>query len=152
MISIILVLGCLGAALHYAGRAHAAGAEYKPYVIWRDAGGDPNSYITHFGALREANIPVEIRGACLSACTIVLELPPTQVCIAPDARLGFHMAETLREGGLYFEADPEYTRDFIERFYPKPVQDWLKTQILPVGIYLSGEQLIQMGVFPACGT
>ena len=58
-----------------------------------DNGGRVGTYIDTFTTLHNSGQNVVIDGACLSACTLVLGLIPSdQLCVTPRARLGFHAA------------------------------------------------------------
>lgn len=53
-----------------------------------DSGGHVGDYIHRRKALDELSEPVRILGRCLSACTLLLRA--RDVCVAPNAQLGFH--------------------------------------------------------------
>src|ERR1700730_9917052 len=46
------------------------------------------------GGTRGASVDVKIFGPCQSACTVLLgTIPPSKICIAPNASFGFHLAK-----------------------------------------------------------
>jgi hypothetical protein len=58
-----------------------------------DHGGQVGKYLQAFATVRSTGERVIIDGDCLSACTMVLGLVPSnQICVTPRARLGFHAA------------------------------------------------------------
>ncbi len=111
-----------------------------------DGGGNVGDHLKFFRYIREANVPVQIDGDCVSACTLVLTLPASQVCIFPYGRLGFHLANL---NGI---DDPEITKQINDRFYPLKVLEWIKIHgpLQAAPIYLTGEEAIQLGVLPKC--
>lgn len=89
----LLLLGGLLASLIICGPARA-------YTITNDPGGRIVDFYRRYDNLRNNGAPVIIDGLCASACTLVTALVPSQnVCITPRARLGFHSAFDLFEGG-----------------------------------------------------
>lgn len=126
-------------------------ASIKPYVINDDAGGFISSYLDHYRALRDSHVKVEIRGDCVSACTLVMHyIPRSRACVGPEAHFGFHMARRVLDGGAV--PDPEMTKELIELYYPKPVQDWLKDKTLTVEhiLYMDAAEIVRLGVYPYC--
>ena len=59
-----------------------------PVVIRDDRGGNVVATVVRREQLEASGRPVEIRGYCRSACTMLITLP--NACLAPDARVGFH--------------------------------------------------------------
>ena len=95
-----------------------ASTPIRPIVIANDDGGMVQTYDDWYQRVMTSGVPVVLSGTCISACTIVLELPPEQVCAMPGARLGFH-AVTI-EG----KVDLDSTKDFANEFYPPAVREW----------------------------
>ena len=102
-------------------------------VIDYDLGGVVADYLSKY--MNEG--PEEIRGVCMSACTLALSDPRT--CVQPNAYLGFHAASNANG-----------TR-FMFLMYPPPVRDWIASHggLMPTMIYLTGREAIRLGV-PAC--
>jgi hypothetical protein len=120
-------------------------AEVRPVIIDNDHGGQVDTFAMWYGRLRVSGTPVVLRGMCESACTLVLTLPPTQVCVEPTASLGFHLA-TIGE-----RPEPEVTDALIRRYYPEAVQKWLATRKLrAVPTYMTAAEIVAAGIFPAC--
>ncbi len=61
-------------------------------VIGNDSGGRIGNYIVRYKHLHNSGQQVVVNGRCLSACTLVLALPRSQVCATTQAVLGFHAA------------------------------------------------------------
>lgn len=66
----------------------APAASGAPIVITDDAGGNVMAMMNRRNQLESSGRPVEIRGYCRSACTMLITLP--NACLAPDATVGFH--------------------------------------------------------------
>lgn len=60
----------------------------SPIVINNDAGGNVMAMMNRRNELEASGRPVEIRGYCRSACTMLITLP--NACLAPNATIGFH--------------------------------------------------------------
>jgi hypothetical protein len=61
--------------------------------IVEDHGGQVGKYLQAFAKVRSSGEHVVIDGDCLSACTLVLGLVPSnQICATARARFGFHAA------------------------------------------------------------
>ena len=99
-----------------------------------------------FDTLRASKVQIRVTGACISACTLVLSLPRSQVCVTSTAKFGFHLATT--------DNTPDVAAtDMLKKwFYPESVQAWIDRHgpLAEAPIYLSGDDLIDMGVFPRC--
>lgn len=59
-----------------------------PIIITDDAGGNVMAMMNRRNQLGSSGRPVEIRGYCRSACTMLITLP--NACLAADATVGFH--------------------------------------------------------------
>jgi len=54
---------------------------------------------------------VRIAGVCRSACTLVFgQIERGRICIAPSARLGFHLGTTGKASGMMWHGYPEDVR------------------------------------------
>lgn len=148
--SVLVVAGIIGLS-HYKGADYLAklyAPVEKTIVIGYDGGGLIGDYIKFTSYILNADIKVRITGACISACTLLLSLPKYQVCIEPDAKLGFHMARDAETG----KVDPEATAQLIKMFYPLPVQKWIAEHgpLTIDPIYMEGSEAIKLGVLERC--
>jgi hypothetical protein len=87
-------------------------------------GGEVGPFLDLFEQVRDSGERVVIDGPCLSACTLVLSLVPSErICVTRRAVLGFHAARSIdRRGRIY--AEPEASRLVLEA-YPDPVRSWI---------------------------
>jgi hypothetical protein len=123
----------------------AAFAGTGTITIDDDFGGSVYTYDMWYKRVKESGVPVRIEGVCISACTLVLSLPPEQVCVASSASFGFHLASNANG------PDPEFTQALIRRYYPAPIRAWLAARRLEEKvIFLSGQAVVAMGVFKSC--
>ena len=77
--------------------ATSASAEVR---IQRDFGGQIGPYLYKYAMVREAGQRVVIDGPCLSACTLVLSVVPSErICVTRRAVLGFHAARSIDRRG-----------------------------------------------------
>ncbi len=139
-----IIAGIISALVTF-GAGHAA--EIKPVIIDNSPGGTIGTFATFYDALRGSGVPVVLKGICISACTLILELPKTQVCVEPTASLGFHLAVN----GETNTPDPEMTSALIWRYYPPAVQAWLATkQLSPAVIFMSAKEIVALNIFDPC--
>jgi hypothetical protein len=115
-------------------------------VIADDPGGVVDTFLMWIERIRASRIPVRIEGICHSACTLVLSLPRSQVCVTPTASLGFHLAS---QGPFPLQ---EFTAALVRRYYPQAVQEWIRSRggLTQAFIYLGSAEIVEMGVFPQC--
>ncbi len=87
-------------------------------------GGQVGPFIDLFDQVRASGERVVIDGPCMSACTLVLSVVPSErICVTRRAVLGFHAARSVdRRGKIY--AEPEASQLVLEA-YPGPVRDWI---------------------------
>jgi hypothetical protein len=92
--------------------------------ILESPGGAVGPFLDLFDKLRESGERVVIDGPCMSACTLVLSVVPSErICVTRRAVLGFHAARSVdRRGRIYSE--PEASEAVLEA-YPGPVRDWI---------------------------
>jgi hypothetical protein len=92
--------------------------------ILASPGGKVGQFLDLFESVRESGERVVIDGPCLSACTLVLSIVPSErICVTRRAILGFHAARSVdRRGRTY--AEPEASELVLEA-YPAPVRDWI---------------------------
>jgi hypothetical protein len=124
----------------------SASAELR---IQRDFGGQIGPYLYKYAMVREAGHRVVIDGPCLSACTLALGVfPRDQICVTPNAVLGFHAAWMPGENGRQVRSDGG-TR-LLMAAYPPKVRDWIKRRggLNGKTIFLRGRELAAM--YPRC--
>ena len=92
--------------------------------ILASPGGQVGPFIDLFEKVKNSGERVVIDGPCLSACTLVLSMVPSErICVTRRAVLGFHAARSVdRRGRIY--AEPEASQLVLEA-YPGPVRDWI---------------------------
>ena len=115
-------------------------------VVRDDPGGMVSDYIRWLERVADASVLIRIEGQCISACTLVLALPPGAACMLPTAKFGFHLASI---DGVPNE---EATQELIQRFYPPRVQQWIKDHgpLVSAPTYMLGSEAIALGVIEAC--
>jgi hypothetical protein len=93
-------------------------------IISDDVGGKMKDYTTHFQQVRNSGEPVVISGTCVSACTMVLGLVPSdRICATHNAVLGFHSAWMFDDSGKRV-VSASGTQDLMNT-YPAPVRAWI---------------------------
>jgi hypothetical protein len=102
--------------------ASPAAAEVR---ILKSPGGQVGPFLDLFEEVRQSGERVVIDGPCLSACTLVLSMVPSErICVTRRAILGFHAARSIdRRGRTY--AEPEASQLVLEA-YPTPVRLWIE--------------------------
>jgi hypothetical protein len=111
-------------------------------IISGDPGGKMQDYSTHFRQLRDSGEPVVIAGTCVSACTMVLGLVPSdRICATQNAVLGFHAAWTFDDSGRRV-VSASGTQDLMNT-YPASLRAWIARRggLTPRMIYLRGRDL-----------
>ncbi len=142
-----LLLGTTGLCMMHAVPALAAGGK-QILVVSNDRGGLVRQRATEIMALQKSGQPVELRGRCLSTCTMYLSL--TNVCVATQATFGFHGPSWY--GVALSPAAFEHWSQVMARHYREPLRSWyLSTARHRINDYyrLSGADLIGMG-YAAC--
>jgi hypothetical protein len=127
-----------------------AGAPAQADVrILSSPGGQVGPFLDLFEQVRNSGERVVIDGPCLSACTLVLSLVPSdRICVTRRAILGFHAARSIdRRGRLY--AEPEASEVVLEA-YPAPVRDWIRRRggLSSRLLLLRGRELA--AIYPSC--
>ncbi len=109
------------ASLLYAAAPNFARAEIR---ILASPGGEVGPFLNLFERVRESGERVVIDGPCLSACTLVLDVVPSdRICVTRRAILGFHAARSVdRRGRMY--AEPEASKVVLQA-YPEAVRGWI---------------------------
>ena len=92
--------------------------------ILSSPGGQVGPFLDLFEEVNRSGERVVIDGPCLSACTLVLSMVPSErICVTRRAVLGFHAARSVdRRGRTY--AEPEASRLVLDA-YPGPVRSWI---------------------------
>jgi hypothetical protein len=99
----------------------SASAEVR---IIQSPGGQVGPFLDLFEQVRESGDRVVIDGPCLSACTLVLSIVPSnRICVTKRAVLGFHAARSVDRRGRFY-AEPEASEAVLAA-YPGPVRDWI---------------------------
>ena len=107
-----------------------------------DRGGQIGKYLQTFAKVRSTGERVVVNGDCLSACTLLLGLVPSnQICATPRARFGFHVASTPNIEG-YTVTNVRATRAMWST-YPPSVQRWIDQHggLSRQMIYMEGHSL-----------
>jgi hypothetical protein len=93
-----------------------------PVVMHGGMGGVLDDHITRFWALGQTGAPVEMRGGCWSACTMITSfVPKERLCFAPGAFLAFHAARTIEP---YPQLSPSATWRMYAS-YPAEIRSWI---------------------------
>jgi hypothetical protein len=117
-------------------------------IVNSDRGGKLGQRSREIRSLRAEGKRVELRGTCLSACTMYLSLP--NVCVSSSARLGFH--GPTRNGQQLSQREFDHWSDVMADNYREPLRSWFLTQARYTTsgyVQVSGSELIQMG-YPQC--
>ena len=92
--------------------------------ILSSPGGQVGPFLDLFEQIRSSGERVVIDGPCMSACTLVLSMVPSnRICVTRRAVLGFHAARSIDRRGRSY-AEPEAS-DLVLQAYPEPVRDWI---------------------------
>jgi hypothetical protein len=135
----------LAAAL-YAIAWPSARAEIR---ILASPGGQVGPFLELFERVRASGERVVIDGPCLSACTLVLDLVPSErICVTRRAILGFHAARSVDQRGRMY-AEPEASQLVLEA-YPAAVRDWIRRRggLSSRLLLLRGRELA--AIYPSC--
>jgi hypothetical protein len=112
-------------------------------------GGQVGPFLDLFERVRASGERVVIDGPCLSACTLVLSLVPSErICVTRRAVLGFHAARSIdRRGRMY--AEPEAS-EIVLQAYPDSVQGWIRRRggLTSRLLLLRGRELAAL--YPTC--
>lgn len=136
------LIAAAAAILTFASIAHA---EVRPIEIGDDEGGVVDVFLMWYGRVRDSGVPVRVKGLCQSACTLVLSLPPEQVCIETTASLGFHL---FAYGGV---PSLNRTQAYMRRYYPVALQTALgKFKLSRDMIFIPAAEIVNLGVMRAC--
>jgi hypothetical protein len=110
--------------------------------IVEDQGGPVGKYLQAFAKVRSTGERVIIDGDCLSACTLVLGLVPSnQICATPRARFGFHAASMPNNDGRLVTSG--LATQALWGVYPASVRRWIIQHggLTSQMIYMEGRSL-----------
>lgn len=141
-------VGLISAVLLTALTATSASATI---IISDDIGGKMRDYTNRFRQVRDSGERVVISGTCVSACTMVLGLVPSdRICATPNAVLGFHAAWMFDDSGKRV-VSASGTQDLMET-YPSTVRAWIARQggLTRKMMYLRGRDLA--AIVPPCNS
>src|ERR1700694_1491251 len=117
--------------------------------ILASPGGQVGPFLDLFERVRASGERVVIDGPCLSACTLVLSVVPSdRICVTRRAILGFHAARSLdRRGRMY--AEPEASELVLDA-YPSAVRGWIRHRggLSSRLLLLRGRDLA--AIYPSC--
>lgn len=114
-------------------------------VINLDTGGYVDDYFAAAESFTRSQRPIEVRGECRSACTVLLEVPT--LCVAPGAVFRWHHAYSKETGVLH----PEVTQQMLSRLPPQ-ISARLQGKIgkeYTAAASLNYQELVSLGV-PDC--
>lgn len=115
-------------------------------VVQGDPGGRVRARYRELQQIIALNQRVEIRGSCMSSCTMYLVLKHN-VCVTPRASLGFHGPS--RYGIPLPASEFEEWSQAISAYYPAAIQTWYLNSArhsLHRMSWISGGELIRLGV------
>jgi len=124
----------------------AAQAEVR---ILASPGGQVGPFLDLFERVRASGERVVIDGPCLSACTLVLSMVPSdRICVTRRAILGFHAARSIDPLGRMY-AEPEASELVLEA-YPTAVRGWIRRRggLTSHLLLLRGRELA--AIYPSC--
>jgi hypothetical protein len=117
--------------------------------ILASPGGQVGPFLDLFERVRASGERVVIDGPCLSACTLVLSMVPSdRICVTRRAILGFHGARSIDPRGR-LNAEPEASELVLEA-YPSPVRGWIRRRggLTSRLLLLRGRELA--AIYPSC--
>jgi len=117
--------------------------------ILASPGGQVGPFLDLFERVRASGERVVIDGPCLSACTLVLSMIPSdRICVTRRAILGFHAARSIDQRGRLY-AEPEASELVLEA-YPAAVRGWIRQRggLTSRLLLLRGRELA--AIYPSC--
>ena len=123
LFKMILVASALGAAIGLS--ALMLPSAHADIRILASPGGEVGPFLQLFERVRASGERVVIDGPCLSACTLVLDMVPSdRICVTRRAILGFHGARSIdRRGRGGVPAPPARGRAANARPRSRPCRD-----------------------------
>jgi hypothetical protein len=117
--------------------------------ILQSPGGKVGPFLDLFEEVRNSGERVVIDGPCLSACTLVLSMVPSDhICVTRRAVLGFHAARSMDKRGRTY-AEPEASQIVLQT-YPARVRNWIRSRggLTSRLLLLRGRELAAL--YPTC--
>jgi hypothetical protein len=117
--------------------------------ILQSPGGQVGPFLDLFEEVRNSGERVVIDGPCLSACTLVLSMVPSdRICVTRRAVLGFHAARSMDKRGRTY-AEPEASQIVLQT-YPARVRNWIRSRggLTSRLLLLRGRELAAL--YPTC--
>jgi hypothetical protein len=117
--------------------------------ILASPGGQVGPFLDLFERVRASGERVVIDGPCLSACTLVLSMIPSdRICVTRRAILGFHAARSIDQRGRLY-AEPQASELVLEA-YPAAVRGWIRQRggLTSRLLLLRGRELA--AIYPSC--
>jgi hypothetical protein len=117
--------------------------------ILQSPGGQVGPFLDLFEEVRNSGERVVIDGPCLSACTLVLSMVPSdRICVTRRAVLGFHAARSMDKRGRTY-AEPEASQIVLQT-YPAGVRNWIRSRggLTSRLLLLRGRELAAL--YPTC--
>jgi hypothetical protein len=117
--------------------------------ILASPGGQVGPFLDLFERVRASGERVVIDGPCLSACTLVLSMVPSdRICVTRRAILGFHGARSIDPRGRLY-AEPEAS-ELVLQAYPSAVRGWIRHRggLTSRLLLLRGRELA--AIYPSC--
>lgn len=96
----------------------------QEYRIEKDYGGVIRDYAKRYRMLEETELVIVIDGPCISACTLLLGLPPERICTTNRGILGFHEASYTKFGMRTGRS--ERGTWMVWNVYPPDVKAWIR--------------------------
>jgi hypothetical protein len=116
--------------------------------IHDDSGGQIDSYLRKYSAVRMSGQHVVIDGTCASACTTLLgPIPRDRICVTKNAVLAFHSAWNLTLTGVH---DSRPGTLYLWAHYPDGVRHWISRHggLRPQTISMRWPEVATL--FPVC--
>ena len=111
-----LLLTGIAALFLATGAAHAGTT-----VLYYEPGGDIIDHLRRWSELAASGDNVEIRGTCVSACTMIMAyVPRERLCFGTHSSLQFHIARSAKTG----KTMPEMSQSMLD-LYPEDIRKWL---------------------------
>jgi hypothetical protein len=129
--------------------AFASPPAHAEVRILASPGGQVGPFLDLFERVRASGERVVIDGPCLSACTLVLSMVPSdRICVTRRAVLGFHAARSIDQRGKLY-AEPEASELVLEA-YPSAVRGWILRRggLTSHLLLLRGRELA--AIYPSC--
>lgn len=95
--------------------------------IISNPGGEVHRFLKVLNIYKKKRTEIRILGDCASSCTLYLNQEPDLICVADNAKLGFHRIQILDKLG---SVEEQFKTTQIETykiftFYPKWLQQWI---------------------------